>query len=142
MESWNLASGLLKTFLRTIDFNPHTVQQTNAQTSIHIHGLYHEYMRSKNLFKIAVALSNPLTLDKATKKINFDHFAMVLIDVNLILICIKESLQKGIALIFTSLLSTRNFLFSTTHQLIGHTIKNYKDQIPKTSTSCAQIVCG
>jgi len=44
--SWNLAPGLLRTFVWTTDFNPHTVQQANALTWIHIHGLLCEYWRS------------------------------------------------------------------------------------------------
>ncbi|GAU37091.1 hypothetical protein TSUD_395130, partial [Trifolium subterraneum] len=68
---WNLSPGLLRTFAWSADFNPFTVQPTNAQVWIHIHGLAHEYWRPKILFEIAGAVGSPLALDEATKKRTF-----------------------------------------------------------------------
>lgn len=81
--SWNLSPGFLKTFAWTADFNPQTVQQTVAQTWIHLHGLAREYWRPVILFEIAGVLGTPLALDEVTKKITFGHFARVLIKIDI-----------------------------------------------------------
>ncbi|AES72172.1 DUF4283 domain protein [Medicago truncatula] len=65
--SSNLSPDFLSTFAWTADFNPHTVQQTVAQTWIHLHGV----------------LGTPLALDEVTKKITFGHFARVLIEIDI-----------------------------------------------------------
>jgi len=49
--SWNLSSGLLRTFSWTLDFNPLTMQQTTAQTWVRVHGLVSEYWQPITLFE-------------------------------------------------------------------------------------------
>jgi len=141
--SWNISPGLLRTFSWTPDFNPLTMQQTTTQTWVRIHGLAREYWQPITLFEIAGALGNPLTLDEATKKRTFGHFARVLIEVDLNSHLHDRILVKRNGFDFYVDVEYENFCNSC--QIFGHFVKNCKFQTPKASASVPkhkmQYVC-
>lgn len=128
---WNLSPGLLRTFAWSADFNPYTVQPTNAQTWIRIHGLAREYWRPQILFEIAGAIGILLALDKATKKRTFGHFARILIDVDLNSNLRERILVEMNVIDFYVDVEYENLPpFCHSCQIIGHFFKNCKYQIP------------
>ncbi|XP_045802224.1 uncharacterized protein LOC123895782 [Trifolium pratense] len=133
---WNLSSGLLRTFAWSADFNPFTVQPTNAQIWIRIHGLAREYWRPYILFEIVGAVGTPLALDEATKKRTFGHFARILIDVDL-----NSNLRERILIerndfdFYVDVEYENIPPFCNACQIIGHSLKNCKYQNPPKATT-------
>jgi len=131
--SWNLSSGFLRTFAWTANFNPHTVQQTVAQTWIHLHGLAREYWWPVILFEIAGVVGTTLALDEVTKKRTFGHFARVLIDIDITLdlheriIVERKDFDFYVDVEYEKLPS-----FCNSCKIIRHSFKNCKYQIPST----------
>ena len=129
--SWNLSSGFLQTFAWTADFNPHTVQQTVAQTWIRLHGLAREYWRPVILFEIAGALGTRLALDEVTKKRIFGHYARVLIEIDITsdmherILVERKDFDFYVDVEYEKLPS-----FCDSCKIIGHSFKNCKYQIP------------
>jgi hypothetical protein len=138
--SWNLSPGFLRTFAWTADFNPHTVQHTIAQTWIRIHGLAREYWRPTILFEIAGALGIPLSLDEATRKRTFGHFARVLIEVDLNSDLHERILVERNAFDFYVDIEYEKLpLFCNSCQIIGHSVENCKYLTPKPITSSTTV---
>jgi len=130
--AWNLSPGFLRTFGWTADFNPHKVQQTIAQTWIRLHGLFREYWRKKTLFEIAGALGTHLALDEATSKRTFGHYARVLIEVDLTLELRERILVERKDFDFYVDVEFQKLPpFCKSCQIVGHSVKNCKYQIPK-----------
>jgi hypothetical protein len=123
--AWNLSPGDLRTFAWTINFNPHKVQQTIAQTLILLHGLSREYWRKKTLFEIAGALGTPLALDEVTNKRNFGHYTRVLIVVDLtlemreIILVERKDFDFYVDVEFEKLPP-----FCNSCRIVGHSVKN------------------
>lgn len=80
---WNLDSRSLRVFSWTKDFNPSSLKQSTAQVWVRFFGFLQEYWRPMILFAIAGGLEARICLDEATDKETFDHFARVLIDLDL-----------------------------------------------------------
>ncbi|KAK2442246.1 hypothetical protein QL285_013459 [Trifolium repens] len=138
--SWNLSPGFLRTFAWTADFNPHIVQHTIAQTWIRIHGLAREYWRPTILFEIAGALGIPLSLDEATRKRTFGHFARVLIEVDLNSDLHERILVERNAFDFYVDIEYEKLpLFCNSCQIIGHSVENCKYLTPKPITSSTTV---
>ncbi|PNY08296.1 defensin-like protein [Trifolium pratense] len=111
------------------------MQPTNAQTLIRIHGLAREYWRPQILFKIVGAVGCPLALDVATKKRTFDHFARILIDVDLNSNLRERILVERNDFDFYVDVEYENLPpFCHSCQIIGHSFKNCKYQNPQKNT--------
>lgn len=64
-------------------FNPNNQKQTHSQVWLRILDLPLEYWRPKILFEIAGGTGTPLSLDEATKNKVFEHYARILVDLDL-----------------------------------------------------------
>ncbi|GAU50241.1 hypothetical protein TSUD_194760 [Trifolium subterraneum] len=137
---WNFSLGLLRTFAWSADFNPYTVPPTNAQTWIRIHGLAREYWLPRILFEIVGALGSPLALDEATKKINFGHFARILIDVDLSSNLHERILVERNVFDFYVDVEYENIPpFCNSCQIIGNSVNNCKYQTPTATTNSTTV---
>lgn len=79
----NMKSGILRLSQWTMDFTPSMQNQTHSQVWIRLMELPQEYWMIQTLFEIAGAVGTPLLIDAATQNRTFDHYARVLVDVDL-----------------------------------------------------------
>nr|KYP44050.1 hypothetical protein KK1_034473 [Cajanus cajan] len=82
-DLWNLDLGLLRLSLWKLDFNPRSHKNSFAQVWLCILELPQEYCSSRIILAIASAVGMPISLDKSTLQRTYEHFARVLIEVNL-----------------------------------------------------------
>lgn len=124
---WNLNPGILRLSSWTPDFNPYNQKQSSAQCWVRIFGLPQEYWRPKIIFAIAGGLGIPISLDEATSKKTFGHFARVLVDIDL-----KAKLHSHVIVereehdFVVNIEYEKLPAFCTFCQNIGHSIANCK----------------
>ncbi|XP_019418439.1 PREDICTED: uncharacterized protein LOC109329226 [Lupinus angustifolius] len=117
--AWSLKPSFLRMSLWTPDFNPSQKRHSHSQCWVKIFGLPQEYWSPRILFSIAGGLGTPISLDDATSKRSFGHYALVLVEVN-----IREDLHEQI------LVEREGFAF-----FVGIEYEN----VPPYCTSCNSI---
>ena len=83
MGSLNLKPGILKLLPQVPDFNLNEQKNTNVQVWVRFYDLPWAYWHPQILSDVARAIGVPLKIDQATINGDFDHFARVLIDIDL-----------------------------------------------------------
>jgi len=79
----NLKPGLIRLFEWSKDFSARTQRQTHAHVWIRLLELPQEYWMDRTLREIANAIGTPLLIDSATQNRVFEHYARVLVDMDL-----------------------------------------------------------
>ena len=77
-----LKPGVLRLFEWKKDFNMHKQKNTHAQVWIRLIELPQEYWMDRTLREIASAVGTPLTIDNATSKRLYGHYARILVDMD------------------------------------------------------------
>jgi len=77
-----LKPGVLCLFEWKKDFNMHKQKNTHAQVWIHLIELPQEYWMDITLREMASAVGTPLTIDNATSKRLYSHYARILVDMD------------------------------------------------------------
>lgn len=127
-----LRPSVLRLFEWKKDFNMHKQKNTHAQVWIHLIELPQEYWMDRTLREIASAVGTPLTIDNATSKRLYGHYARILVDMD----CSKK-------LFYEILVEREGFSFPVevvyewmsdycTHcQSLGHFVTNCRWLYPK-----------
>jgi len=79
----SLKPGVIRLFEWTKDFNIHTQRQTHTQVWIRLWELLQEYWMERTLYETAGAVGTPLLIDNVTKNRLYDHYAWILVDLDL-----------------------------------------------------------
>jgi len=77
-----LKPGVLRLFEWKKDFNMHKQKNTHAQVWIRLIELPQEYWMDRTLREIASVVGTPLTMDNATSKRLYGHYARILVDMD------------------------------------------------------------
>ena len=79
----SLQPGLLRLSQWTKDFNHYSQTQTHASIWIRLVALPQEYWRERTLKEIASVVGTPISIDGPTRNRAFEHYARILVDIDL-----------------------------------------------------------
>ncbi|XP_019435933.1 PREDICTED: uncharacterized protein LOC109342397 [Lupinus angustifolius] len=123
--SWSLKPGFLRLSLWSPDFNPSLQKVSHSQCWVRILGLPLEYWSARILFSIVGGLGVPISLNDATSSRSFEHFARILVDVDLKGALPSQVLVEREGFAFFVHIEYENLTyFCSGCQSIGHLISN------------------
>ncbi|KAE9600797.1 putative RNA-directed DNA polymerase [Lupinus albus] len=145
--SWNLKPGILRLSLWTPDFNLWLQRITHSQCWIKITGLPQEYWCPSIIFTIAGGIGMPISIDEATTRRSFGHFARVLVDIDLKNSVPTQMLVERDGFEFFVCIDVENMpAFYTGCQAIGHVVSKCRrsskmvvDEVAKPMARKAQL---
>jgi hypothetical protein len=152
-----LQPGLLRLSQWTKDFHHYSHKQTHASIWIKLTELPQEYWRERTLKEIASVVGTPISIDAPTRNRAFEHYARILVDMNLSKRVFDEILVEKEGFAFkVKVQYERRLLFCHRCYVIEHNVTTCKwlhpeaakvmslgkNQVTKTSKKATQLHRG